>query len=121
MQNRCACLCSNNFDFTVSSKEIIKQLKWMTIKTRFSYFLGIYMYKFINVPTLQNEFNFTHEIYNHNTRKSCRSNIALPLPKTKFFKRSLLYSGPILWNSLPTDIRNCTVCSILSPVLRIIY
>ena len=42
-------ICTNNFDFTLSSKEIIKQLKWMTIKTRFSYFLGIYyMFKFIN-------------------------------------------------------------------------
>ena len=39
------------------------------------------------------------------------NNIALPLPKTEFFKRSLLYSGPILWNSLPTDIRNCTCLS----------
>ena len=72
------------------------------------------MYKFINgslPPTLQNEFNFAHEIHNHNTRKSCMGNIALPLPKTEFFKRSLLYSGPILWNSLPTDIRNCTCLS----------
>ena len=41
MQNRCAHICTNNFDFTVSSKEIIKELKWMTIKTQFSYFLGI--------------------------------------------------------------------------------
>ena len=74
------------------------------------------MYKCINgslLPTctLQNEFNFTHEIHNHNTRKSCMSNNALPLPKTEFFKRSLLYSGPILWNSLPTDIQNCTCLS----------
>ena len=38
------------------------------------------MNKYINgslSPTLQNEFNFTHEIHNHNTRKSCMSNIAI--------------------------------------------
>ena len=72
------------------------------------------MFKIINgslQPTLQKEFNFTLEIHNHNTRKSFMSNIALPLPKTEVFESNLLYSGPILWNSLPTNMQNCTCLS----------
>ena len=82
------------------------------------------MYKFINgslPPTLQNEFNFAHEIHNHNTRKSCMNNIALPLPKTEFFKEVycilVLYYGTLC----PQIYETVLVSPILSPVLRIIY
>ena len=42
------------------------------------------------------------------------SNIALSLPKTEFFKRSLLYSGPILWKLFAPRYTKLYI-----PVLRI--
>ena len=30
---------------------------------------------------------------------------ALPLPRTNFLKKSFSYSGALLWNSLPTNLR----------------
>jgi len=31
--------------------------------------------------------------------------LAIPQPRTNYCKRSLAYSGAVLWNSLPLDIR----------------
>jgi len=35
---------------------------------------------------------------------SCNEyNLAVPQPRTEFYKRSLSYSGSVLWNSLPLE------------------
>ena len=92
----------------------------------------MYMYKLINEllpPTLQKKFNFTHEIHNHNTRKSCMSNIALPLPKISkyilIFQNISKYVYCILVLSYgtlcPQIYETVLLCPILSPVLKIIY
>ena len=44
IQNRCARICTNNFDYKTSSSSLLKQLKWMDISTRYTYFTGILMY-----------------------------------------------------------------------------
>ena len=46
IQNRCARICTNNFDNKTSSSSLLKQLTWMDISTRYTYFTGILMYKF---------------------------------------------------------------------------
>ena len=109
IQNRCARICTNNFDYNTPSSLLLKQLKWMDIATHHTYFTGILMYKFVNgllPPNLMNEFRFVRDIHTYPTRSSCNNNIVLPLVKTEFFKRALSYTGPVLWNSLPPDLRN---------------
>ena len=109
MQNRCAHICTNTFDYTVSSSSLIKQLKWMDIATRFSYFIGILMFKFVNgllPPTLKDQFTFVKDIHSFSTRSSFAEDIALPKCRTEFLKRTLCYTGPKLWNSLPLELKN---------------
>ena len=109
-QNRCARICMNNFDYNISSHILIKQLEWMNIKTRYYYFLGILMYKFVKKqlpPTLQNLFTYVNEIHNHSTRASNSKDIALPLPRTEVLRRNLSYSGPLFYNSLSSSVRKC--------------
>ena len=31
---------------------------------------------------------------------------AVPQPRTEFYKRSLSYSGSVLWNGLPLEVRH---------------
>ena len=33
--------------------------------------------------------------------------LAVPLPKTKFLKKSFSYNGAKIWNSLPNEVCNC--------------
>ena len=37
--------------------------------------------------------------------RNCEGKLALPLPRTNFLKNSFIYSGAVLWNSLPTNLR----------------
>ena len=39
--------------------------------------------------------------------------LAVPQPRTEFYKRSLSYSGSVLWNGLPLEVRQLTSPSYL--------
>ena len=39
------------------------------------------------------------------TRSCSTNNFLIPKPNKEIFKQSLTYSGPIIWNNLPTDIK----------------
>jgi len=65
------------------------------------------MYKIADnmVPDyLSLHFVFRSDTLTYNLRDSDCS-LAIPQPRTNFCKRSLSYSGAVLWNSLPFDIR----------------
>ena len=109
MQNRCARICANNFDYSVSSATLIKQLKWMNISTRYSYFVCILMYKFVNglLPiNLDKHFRMVNQSHCYQTRAYMTNIVSLPRPHTELFKRSLSFSGPSLRNALPLNTRN---------------
>ena len=56
-----------------------------------------------NMPSyLQNMFSFRGLGYNI---RNSQIRLNLPKPRTNYLKRSFCYSGAILWNSLPQDIR----------------
>ena len=42
----------------------------------------------------------------HNTRFSSENNLCIKSTNTEAYKTSFSYSGPILWNSLSTEIKN---------------
>ena len=48
---------------------------------------------------------FTESMHNYNTKR--KSNFRLPKPKTGQLKRTFRYSAAQIWNSLPTDVRQC--------------
>ena len=52
---------------------------------------------------------FNHRIFDENMpllRSAISSNFIPPRPKKEIFKQSLIYSGPIVWNSLPATLKN---------------
>ena len=65
------------------------------------------MYKIVNrmVPDyLCSHFVFRSDTLTYNLRESDFS-LAIPQPRTNNCKRSLSYSGAVLWNGLPLDLR----------------
>ena len=51
-----------------------------------------------------NYFTFNSSVHQHNTRNS--SNFHLGANQTSFDMRNITYFGPVLWNSLPINIKN---------------
>ena len=43
-------------------------------------------------------------LINQSSRNSSRK-LNVPIPRIDLFKSSLVYSGPVLWNSLPSELR----------------
>ena len=46
----------------------------------------------------------TKVLINQSSRNSSRK-LNVPIPRIDLFKSSLVYSGPVLWNSLPSELR----------------
>ena len=96
----------------VSSIESMQDLKILTIFDRVYLRKAKFMYKISKskTPSYVNEM-FTLRQVNENTTitRSCSSNnFIIPKPNKEIFKQSLTYSGPIIWNNLPTNIREKT-------------
>ena len=66
--------------------------------------IGIFMSKVLNdkLPqTLKDHFSIRERNYGHSNAK-----FHLPLANTNLFKRDIVYQGPKLWNSIPTNVKN---------------
>ena len=53
-------------------------------------------------------------VHEHQTRYATNNNFTLPKPLNDTFKRSLSYSGPHLWSSVPEEIKTLPVNQIKS-------
>ena len=68
------------------------------------------MYKIANnmVPTYVCELfeRRSESIINTTLRSVSNENFVIPRPKLNIFKESLSYSGSVIWNSIPREIKN---------------
>ena len=48
----------------------------------------------------------SESLINTSLRSVTNQNFDIPKPKLSVFKESLSYSGPIIWNSIPSEIKN---------------
>ena len=62
----------------------------------------------------------TKLLINQSSRNSSRK-LNVPIPRIDLFKSSLVYSGPVLWNSVPSDLSFQLVLQCLKSILRFIY
>ena len=70
------------------------------------------MYKIVNdiTPEYLNDF-FQMRNANDtgaNLRSVSNKNFVIPKPNSNLFKSSLSYSGAVIWNSIPLEIKNAT-------------
>ena len=61
----------------------------------------------INQNTANNLTPLT-KLHSHNTRSLQNNNFYIPPVRTNLGKTSFSYNGPVIWNSLPTEVRNST-------------
>ena len=58
---------SSEYNWNISSSELIEQLKWMNIKTRRDYFISLIVFKTVNdfgLNNLLNELTVTQDYHN---------------------------------------------------------
>ena len=106
LQNRAARVITfSNYDR--NTDELLRTINWVKLDRQRLVNKSIMMYKIVNnmVPEyLSSHFVLRSDTLTYNLRDS-DGTLAIPQPRTNYCKRSLSYSGVVLWNSLPLNTR----------------
>ena len=106
LQNRAARVITRK-SYEVRSHDIRLRLNWNTLADRRYEHKATTMFKVLNgyaPPYMSELFKPITESIPYDLRGR-EQNIILPLPKRDYCKRSFLYCGPKLWNTLPDSIK----------------
>jgi len=96
-------------DYNTPSTELFTELNWTTFPERVLYQKSIAMYKIVNnicPDYLKNHIAYTSEFNSRDTRSSTSVQFYNPKPNCELFRRSCMYSGAAIWNSLPCDVKS---------------
>ena len=92
------------YDVSISSKSNTPPLNVLPLETQLTYNKAILLYKVINGHAPK----YLVELFHHSPSRysAHKCNLALPKPRLDICKTSFSYSGALLWNSIPPDIKN---------------
>jgi hypothetical protein len=103
---------SGNYDFyNVRGESLMADLNMKCFEYRLRYQKALLMFKAIHglVPNfLINYIIFNYEISQRNLRSFDNMTLYRPKPLCEKFKKSLMYSGPGVWNDLPLILKEQT-------------
>ena len=103
LQNRASNSVTGNFSHDTSPETLIKNLNWMSIETRYIYFLGILIFKCLNnmaPPYLSSLFEFYDKRRFYHTRAVTNNDLIVPHASLSIYKSSVAFNGPTLWNHI---------------------
>ncbi len=85
----------------------IRELEWLKINQKYKYDIGLTVFNILRNPTSEHQFCMPlgSDVRTVNTRQS--NQLHVPRYNTCMGARSILVEGPMLWNSLPPEIRSC--------------
>ena len=91
------------------SDPLFFELKLLDVFKKYRYLIGIFMYDLLNENLPHRIFEYCSYIdHMYSTRNKENFNLKNEIIRTNLGKQSLSYSGPVIWNSLPTDLRITT-------------
>ena len=96
-------------DFEAPSAPLFHELRWITFPERVDFKKAILIYKTLHDDStpvyLRGKFQSSNNT-DRNLRSSSNNELKVPKPNLEFFRKSLLYSGPRHWNTIPLSVRN---------------
>lgn len=106
LQNKALRIISNS-DRTIHTRFLLVQLNELNLFDIYRFQAGQFMYKIFNnlIPhIISNYFILNSDVFDRNTRHS--NNFHCGVVKTSAYQRSILSSGPNIWNNLTLMIRD---------------
>ena len=91
-------------DFNSPSTTLYDKLGWLTIEEQITYITATLVYKCLyeNVPT---ELQSLFIIRNGRELRNTGINLILPFPNTESRKKCFDYTGAVIWNNLPNNLK----------------
>ena len=106
LQNRAARILTYS-SYDANADCLMEKLGWRKLDSQRQIHKATMVYKSLNglAPDyLRSKFVDRSSLTNYSLRDT-ESKLAIPLPRTNFMKNSFSYSGAVLWNSLPVELR----------------
>ncbi len=97
--------------YLTSSKDLLAELQFMSIRDRILYLNGCMVYKALNGLTpkyLSEKFTRVNLRHSHNTRSSSQGNLQIKSFKTNYGKSMFSCQGSLIWNVICPQIRKST-------------
>ena len=89
---------------------LLKKLGWLEIANRIKLREGLYVYNSMRCPTGINRISFPRAETGGRSRRD-QHRLVVPCRKTQAGHRALSVSGPVLWNTLPSEIKRAPFAS----------
>ena len=107
LQNRAARVLTNsNYDGDASI--LLNDFGWQNLQTQRQIQKAVMVYKSLNCLApdyMSSKFILRNDLFNSCNLRDSENKLAVPLPRTNYYRKSFCYSGAVLWNNLPTDVR----------------
>ena len=103
---------------------LICQLGWLTVRNLIRLDMGIFMYKSQNnlLPETAGEFHLpADKIHSYQTRSAVSGNMFVPRCNLSLTQKSIAYSGAILWNEIPVNIKKAESLDSFKDKLKAYY
>ena len=94
-----------NPDITLNTDQKLKSLDMLPLKDHLLFNKSTFMYKFYS-GSLPPYLDDVLPKINQSKYANSRCTVTVPKPRIDMYKTSLCYSGGVLWNSLPTEIKH---------------
>ena len=91
------------------SNPLFLELNLLDVNKEYRYLTGIFMYDLLNdnLPHRITDY-FSYIDHTYNTRNKEKCNLKIETIRTNLGKQSMSYSGAVIWNNIPTKLRNTT-------------
>ena len=99
-------LTNSNYDADASI--LLNELGWQNLETHRQIQKAVMVYKSLNclAPDYTfSKFILRSDLFNSYNLRDSENKLAVPLPRTNYYRNNFCYSGTVLWNNLPTDVR----------------
>ena len=109
----------NHSSFLAQTAPIFYTQNILTLYDRYKYLLGTLMFLWhrkLLPDSLLNYFTLNCNIHSYSTRNA--ANFHLPKVRTSLYYKSVIYQGPLTWNSIPDNIRNAASFNIFKRKLK---
>ena len=110
LQNRAVCVLTHS-SYDADANQLFKELGWDNLETQRQKLKAAVVYKSLNglAPNyLSSKFIQRSDVITSYNLRDSDNKLAIPLPRTNYYKNSFGYSGAVLWNSLPSAARQAT-------------
>ena len=107
LQNRAARVLTNS-NCGVDASILLNDLGWQNLETQWQIQKAVMVYKSLNCLAsdyMSSKFILRSDLFSSYNLGDSENKLAVPLPRTNYYRNSFCYSGAVLWNNLPTDVR----------------